>query len=289
MRLRLLAPVLTSLVLATACGGDDDGSGGDVVDADLTADGAPRIDAAPPTDARPADLTCRNDALPDADENVTVSGIVFSGLEQDPVDDAVVSAYPIGSDPAVDDPLATFTTNADGEYSLTAPTGGEPLDAFLYAVKESGSFYPTRLYPPFPVATSQSDVPLPLVDEQLLGLLVTFGGGDNLESGNGIIVGVVVDCAGEPAAGATVTTSPAAGKTLYGNEMGIPSQARTTTSNSGLVFLLNVPEGDVTISATVSGQELRSHVVGVVGTENANDYDGEITATAISPLAADVE
>lgn len=305
MRIRFILPVLSTLSLAAACGGDDDGgSGGGGPDANVTPDGAPSVDAALPTDARPADVSCADDELPQAAENVTVDGLVFSldGTDQVPLADVRVRAYPVGDEPT-GEPLAEDVTLANGLYEVTAPTGGVPLDAYLHAVKlvdpdaaepvADTSYFPSRLYPPMPVATSQGDVPIPVLDQDALDLVSLFTGGSDQDHEKGIIVAVVVDCAGQPAAGATVITDPAAGNVIYANEMGIPSVNRQTTSNSGLVFLLNVPDGAVTINAQIGDQQLREHVVESVGgppPENENDpFAGEITATAVTPFGANLQ
>lgn len=302
MRLRRLLCVLTALsvgVLA-GCGGDDDGASADAsADANLQPDGAPRYDASGALDATPADLTCLDDELPaTADDPLTVSGSVFTldGTMQANLADVLVEAHLIGADPDSAPLAADSPTGSDGAYTLEAESGGAPLEAFLYAVKlvnppsdtdPDTNYLRTRLYPPIPVAENQIDVPIPVLSRDTLDLLLLFTGGADQDPEKGIIVALVVDCAGEPAAGATVTTDPAAGNVLYANEMGLPSVNRTTTSSQGLVFLLNVPAGDVSIGAEVGGETLREHVVTVVGGDAEDTaYSGEITATAITPIGA---
>ncbi|HUS68096.1 MAG TPA: hypothetical protein VMZ28_26365 [Kofleriaceae bacterium] len=291
MRLRRLLPVLTAFslgVLATACGGDDDG-GGSVADAappDATPD-PPRADAAPPTDARPADVTCVDEELPDtAPDNVNVDGNVFTidQLEPQPVQGATVAAHAAADDPT-DPALDMDNTDAEGLFSITAATGGVPSDAYLYATKNG--FLPTRLFPPLPVASDIPMAPIPLITTDLLNTLMLFTAGLDQDPEKGILVVIVADCEDQPAAGATVSLSPAGGDIIYANAMGLPDTDRTTTSDQGLVFIFNAPTGAVTVDAEVGGESLHEHVVTVVGgAAEDTEYDGEITATAIQPHGA---
>ena len=291
MRLHRLFPVLTALSLAAACGGDDDGASADAApDANRQPDAAPHIDAAPPTDARPADVSCVNDALPtEAPDPVTVDGNVFTidMLEPAPVQNAQVEAHAAADDP-MDPALDMDNTDADGLFSITAATGGVPSDAYLYATKNG--FLPTRLYPPLPVASDIPMAPIPLVTNDLLSTLGLFTGGIDQDRLKGVMLLIVADCADQPAAGATVSLSPGGGDIIYASAMGLPDTDRTTTSDSGLVFVFNAPTGDVTVDAEVGGESLYEHVVHVVGSEDTGDpadpYDGEITATAIQPNGA---
>jgi hypothetical protein len=297
MRFRSALTFLTAISLAAACGGDDDGASSDASPGRDDGGGSSDADGAPPTDARPADLTCVNDPLPTtADNPLTVGGMVFTieAGSQAELEDVLVEAHLLGADPSAE-PLVDDTTGTDGLYDLTADSGGEPLDAFLYAQKlvnppgnqdPDSAYFPSRLYPPAPVATSQSDVPIPVIPKSILPLLLQLAGNVEQDPDKGIILAIVVDCAGEPAAGATVTTSPEAGNTVYANEMGFPTQNRTTTSDQGLAFLMNVPEDEVVINAQVGGQDLRSHVVTVVAGGEPDAWDGEIIATAITPVGA---
>ena len=264
------------LLCSAACGGDDDGDGGSVSDAGIDAsavvDAAPRADAMPPVDARPADLTCAGGDPPTvAEDPVSLSGTVFTlmNLAETPVQGATVAAFTRGAEDAA---LDSDTTDAEGVYELSAATGGVPLDAFVRA--EEDGYIPTRVYPPTVVATSLADVPIPLLDQNLLQTLTFFAGVDQ-DPELGIVLLVVADCEGTPIEGATVSSTPAAGDIVYANEQGIPSADQTATAGQGIAYLFNVPLGEVTVGGSKSGQDLAEHAVDVLATE--------ITATVILP------
>jgi hypothetical protein len=266
-----------ALALA-ACGGDDDGGGGSdgsTADAAANFDAAPRPDAEATIDAMPADLSCLGDPLPtEAANPVSVSGMVFTiagGAEQ-PVEDALVEARRISNDNVLDD-NGTGGTPTDGTFTLSANTAGNPLEAYLYVTKEES--LPTRVYPPMPIAGDLVDVPVPLLDGELLALLTLLAGNIDQDPGNGVIFLVTVDCAGNPAQGATVTADPAAGEVIYAADNGFPDVEATATGAQGLTFLFNVPPGAVTVNAVAAGQELLAHQVESVA--------GEITATVVVP------
>jgi hypothetical protein len=291
MRLRRLVPVLTAFSLAAfaaACGGDDDGASADAApDANRTPDSAPDPDAAPPTDARPADVTCVNDELPvEAPEEVTVAGNVFTieSLQPEPVQGAVVEAHLASASPD-DTPLDMDSTDSEGLFSVTAATEGVPAEAYLYTTK--AGFLATRLYPPLPVASDIPMAPIPLITNDLLGTLMLFTGGIDQDPAKGIMVVIVADCEDQPAAGATITLSPAGGDIVYASAMGLPDPDRTTTSDQGLAFIFNAPTGAITVDAEVGGESLNEHVVTVVGGDAEDaEYTGEITATAVQPHGA---
>ena len=265
------------LLLLAACGGDDDGDGGGAasdagIDASAVVDAAPRADAMPPVDARPADLTCAGGDPPTvADDPVSLSGTVFTlqNLSETPVQGATVAAFTRGAE---DTALDSDNTDAQGVYELSAATGGVPLDAFVRA--EETGYIPTRVYPPTVVATSLADVPIPLLDQNLLDTVTFFAGVDQ-DPDLGIVLLVVADCEGTPIEGATVSSTPAAGDIVYANEQGIPSSDQTATAAEGIAYLFNVPLGEVTVGGSKSGQDLAEHPVDVLA--------DEISATVILP------
>jgi hypothetical protein len=263
------------LALLVACG-DDGGSsdGSDQADAAVNIDAAPSPPdaAAGEPDAMPADLSCLgNPVPPDAPATVTLSGQVVSigPAGQDPVEGAIVELRRAANDRVLDDNKPGGTPT-DGSYSLTGRTRGTPLEAYLHSAADG--LVPTRLYPPLPVFLDVPMVPLPMFDP----LIVNFLSPDQ-EPDKGIIVVVVLDCAGTPIQGATVMSAPEAGGIIYGDDMGIPDQAATSTGAAGLGYLINVPAGTVTVNATAMGESLLGHDVASV--------PDEVTTTVVIPGA----
>jgi hypothetical protein len=267
--------VCSLFALAAACGGDDDGgaSDGDLADAAANVDAAGDPDAGGggEADATPPNLDCVGNELPaEAPEMVTLSGGAFSidiTSQGDPVEGAIIELHRASNDRKLDD-NAPGGTPADGTFSLTGRTRGVPLEAYLHA--EAEGLVTTRLYPPIPVFSDVPMIPLPMFSP----IVVNFLSPDQ-EPDKGIVLVIVLDCAGQPIAGATVSSTPEAGDVIYADNMGIPDDAATSTGNQGLAFLINVPGGPVTVNATSGGEALLGHDVASV--------PGEVTTTIILP------
>jgi hypothetical protein len=261
------------LALLVACGDDDGGSsdGSDRADAAAHVDATPSIpDAAGQPDAMPADLSCLGNPVPaDATATVTLSGTVvsISPAGQDPVEGAIVELRRASNDRILDDNKPDGTP-ADGSYSVTARTRGTPLQAYLHSTADG--LVTSRLYPPVPVFLDVPMVPLPMFDP----LVVAFLSPDQ-EADKGIILMLVLDCAGNPIQGATVTSTPEAGDIIYSDDSGIPDQSATSTGAAGTAFLVNVPAGTVTVNATAMGESLLGHDVASV--------PDEVTTTVVIP------
>ena len=74
----------------------------------------------------------------------------------------------------------------------------------------------------------------------------------------------MIDCAGTPIEGASVTFAPAPGTMAYLAGM-LPSTTATATDVSGVAFGFNATAGDATVSASYMGVPLESHGFEVVG------------------------
>lgn len=262
-------------VLLAACGDDDQSDGAGQADAAARIDasgGLPDAAAGEP-DATPADLSCLGNPAPtDAPNTVTLSGTVISidiGGQTPPVENAMVELRRAANDRILDDNRPGGTP-ADGSYSLTARTRGTALEAYVHASKTG--LVTTRLYPPLPIFTDVPMVPVPMFDP----LIVSFLSPDQ-EPDKGIILMLVLDCSGQPVQGATAMSTPEAGDIIYADDMGVPDQAATSTSASGLAFLINVPAGTVNVNATASGEALLAHDVASV--------PDELTTTVVLPGA----
>ncbi len=267
--------VCSLLALAPACGDDGGGDGdtSDHPDAASSIDASPVIDATVgEPDAMPADLSCLGNPAPtEAPATVTVSGSVFSIAiaGQDPVEGAIVQLRRAANDRNLDS-NAPDGTPADGSYSLTGRTRGTALDAYLRSTADG--LVTTRVYPPLPIFLDVPMVPVPMFDP----IVVNFLSPDQ-EAENGIVLILVLDCAGQPVQGATVMSTPEPGGIVYTDESGVPDQSATSTSASGLAVLVNVPAGTVTVNATAMGETLLGHDVASV--------PGEVTSTAVLPGA----
>lgn len=233
--------------LLGACGG---GSSTDQVDVDA----APVIDATPPTPDAPQ--FCAGFDLPTTAQNpVLVSGGVYTL--------SINGATPIGgADLQVYDESGTSlvgTTsvaqgNNVGDFALDIVTDGVPVNGYIEALAEG--FITTRVYPPTPLAAAQDNVAVLMLSPENFDFLNGTFLQETVDPAAAWIGVAVLDAGGQGIAGATVSSFPAAGAVHY-NQGGIPNSGATVTDDDGVAYLVNVPAGEVTVSATVGGTELR--------------------------------
>lgn len=154
-------------------------------------------------------------------------------------------------------PLAMATSDAQGKYTLSVTTGGMAIDGYIKASKSG--YVDIYLYPAQPWFANDTDGSINMMTPGNKDLLNNFAGGNQM-AGKGMIGMAVFDSAGNPVAGATVSSMPASGSAKYNGSNGIPSSSATSTSADGVAFLFNVPE-NVTVTATKAGMTFRAHPV----------------------------
>lgn len=214
--------------LLGACGGDDGGGGGGQVDA-------------PP--AAPAMITISGEATK------------RMGITETPATGAMVGAYK-NSDPNT--PIATATVDAAGMYSLTVETGGVAVDGYIKATL--ADYVDLYLYPPKPLTADFAGASLNIVNETTLNLLHGICK-PNQDTAKGTIAFIVADSANAPLAGAKVLSTPGAANDCYNGTNGLPEEAAVMTVADGIAYLINVPAGEVTVSASVGGTTFGAHKV----------------------------
>ncbi len=291
-----LAAVAALALWSTGCGDDGGGGGSDGGGTDAATDtGTPDTgtpdggteagtdggaeggtDAA--TDGGPmrmADLSCTTvgGTPPMVADPTTVTGRVFAaGLgAPSPVAGATVQAMAPRDDTATE--AANDTSGADGSYSLEIPTGGTPWMGYLRA--EATDHVSTNLFwaTPFFMATHEN-VNVTLIPTTLWGILA---GMLRHDSGNGVVLALVVDCAGEPIEGATVAAGDATVK--YLDESNSPDDSLSATSAKGLAAIPNLMPGALTVTATYDGVTFRPQNVYVIA--------DELTSVVLSPHGAE--
>jgi hypothetical protein len=154
-----------------------------------------------------------------------------------------------------DSTLASATSDAQGAYSMTVATNGHVVDAYILATKSG--YADAAAFPAAPFAADATMADSNLVTSSNFNLLALYTG---QQSSNGIVVAAILDASSMPVAGATVSSSPAAGSYQYSDSNGRPAYLDSTNTD-GTAFLVNVPAGPVTISATKSGATFKSHSV----------------------------
>jgi hypothetical protein len=234
-----------SLVLA-ACGGDDGGTGD-----------APDADPSMP-DAEPTPYGCVGRAHPTtAPAQITVSGISneINTNGQEPLGAVAISVSTNG-----DVELGSTTSDAtSGAYTISADTGGSPIDGYLHATHDS--FKETYVYPPAPLSGDR-EVPVLMVSDSVYPFLPLIADAEQMDT-NGFLGVLVVDCLGNPVAGATVT-SAAAEYIRYVEGTSVGDATVTQTDDSGIAILFNVtPGAAVSVDASTADHDFEAHTVRV--------------------------
>ena len=167
--------------------------------------------------------------------------------------------------------LASTLSDSGGNFVLNAATGGVPIDGFARASKDS--YLTSWLYLPDPLSMSFTNVPVVMIASSNVGLLELLLG-VSVDDSKGVVALRIADCAGDPIAGATVSTSPAGTDIAY-TSGGLPSTMAAATDADGVAIVFNVPPGDVEVQASYGGTALHAHTV--------VSHAGDVTQTIIHP------
>ncbi len=202
-------------------------------------------------DAGP-DARVFNDAPPSVPATITIGGTAFDSGQgsSTPLAGVTISL----KNRADDSQLASATSDASGKYSMSVTTGGHVVDAYILATMSG--YADAAAFPAGPFAADNDKADSNLITSTNFNLLSIYTG---QQSGNGIIVAEILDASSMPVAGATVASSPAS-TYRYSDANGRPSST-TSTNTDGTSFLVNVPVGAVTLSATKTGDAFKSHTV----------------------------
>jgi hypothetical protein len=247
---------LVALSALAACGGDSNNNNQNDAAVDASVDAAIDAPPAPQTITLTGTVTERN-----LQGSVAVSG-------------AAVEAFS-NADEAT--PVATATTDAQGNFTLTVETGGVALAGYLKASRQN--LKDSYLYPPTFIEGDIAMIPILMVNAGTYDALSTLAQGNQM-SQNGLIALQVVDGIppdANPVEGATVSSNPAAGVVRYSNAQGLPSSQAQATGTDGIAYLFNVPPNvPVEVSAAKAGSTFASHTV-------AKARPDSLTLTFIQP------
>ena len=206
---------------------------------------------------------------------ITVSGTATKreGLNSNPAAGVMIAAYK-NSDEST--PVATATTDASGNYTMMLPTGGVALDGYLKGTLSG--FIDTYLYPPKPLSADFDKASMNMVNTSTLDTLSGTLCGNNQDLAKGLVAVIVADANNTAIAGAMVSSTPTAAKYCY-NKTGsigtIPDKSATVTETDGIGYMINLPPGQVTVTATKTGTTFASHAV--------QARAGVLTTTVIQP------
>lgn len=205
---------------------------------------------------------------PSAPAMVTFSGNVTEKPSGKVLPGVMLGAYREGSTT----PVATATTDAQGNFTMTITTGGTALQGYVKATL-SGEV-DAYLYPPTPVSADMSGVTVFMVTPDTLTLLSKNFCMNEQMTTKGVIAVEVLDASMAKVQGAMIASQPMAAKYCY-NSGSFPSSSATMTDTDGIGYMLNVAPGTVTVSATKSGLTFQSHQL--------NARAGALTLTILQP------
>jgi len=238
---------LTFLALASlslgACG--DDGGGGGGVDA----------------------------AGPDVASTLTISGIAseITAGGRTPQAGVMVTVYKTSDDSL----MGMATTDSAGAYSITVNTNGSPVDGYLKAT--FSGLKDTYLYPPGPLSSDFSGVTTLMLKQSTQNLANQLAGAAPPSASMGWVALLVLDApmtSANTVMGATISTTPA-GEIHYNGSAGVPQAQATSTAMDGIAYSMNVPAGQVMVSASKSGLTFKSHSI--------NARADKVTLTLVTP------
>ncbi len=201
---------------------------------------------------------------------ITISGIAstISTSGKTPTAGILIVAKKVSDDSTI----AMNTSGSDGSFSISAPTNGAAVDAYLVATKTGD--LDTYLYPPAPLTMDYANIPIYVMTSSTQSLANQIGGADPQAATNGWIGAVIQDSTMTAVAGATLTANPT-GQIHYNSSSGLPQAQATSTAADGTGYVMNVPAGQVTIGATKTGMTFHSHSI--------NARAGKVTLTLVTP------
>jgi len=266
---------LSLVALGVAACGSDNNNPADakvVIVPDAKMIDAPKVfNDAPPTNY---DFTCFGMAAPTtAADPVSVSGITGS-LSQSgltPVSGVTVDFFKTGNATAV----ASTTSGAGGAFaSGDVVTGGTPTNAYVRASLAANRT--TYLYPPNPVVASLTNVPVPMISNSTFTLIQTVAQVTQDDDNNGVILAVVSDCALAGIDGADISAKQGGTEVGTQFDLGAVSQGMAP----GTFAILNVPDGDTTLTASYNGM---TFPVRTVASHKKIATVASVTSTAVVP------
>jgi hypothetical protein len=202
---------------------------------------------------------------------ITISGIASTISSSGKMANAGVAI--VAKKVSDDSTIAMATSGADGTFSISAPTNGAAVDAYLVATKSG--LIDTYLYPPGPLSMDFANVPIYQMTTSTQSLANQIGGADAQTAAQAWIGVVIQDATMTGVAGATFTATPAGGMIHYNSSSGLPQAQATSTAADGIGYYMNAPAGNVTVGATKTGSTFHSHTV--------NARAAKITLTLITP------
>lgn len=200
------------------------------------------------------------------------AGAVSTSAGIDPLPDVAIDFYKVGSTTSA----ASTTSNAQGEYTSGNLTGGVAVDYIRGALAAHRTTY---LFPPQPIRmTLPGDVPVPLVSNQLFGMVSLL---TTQDENKGALLVTVTDCS---------ISMPKLidGATLHVQQnnldVGEPFDVgQFLPEAAGTFFVFNVPEGVTQVWATYDGKTFPTRTVRAFKKPAGANAEGTISVTVMPP------
>jgi hypothetical protein len=268
----LLAPV-------AACTGAASGAADDP-DAGASDDGGADVDGDAATPAGP-DFSCLIQPLPTppttaVDPMVLAGRVVeFTTAGVTSVGAADVALFRAGQ-PTV---LARTHSASNGAFATGAvTTNGKAVHAYVKATKPG--YRTAFFYPPAPFTVSSTTLVVPTISDGAFSTVKTLLGATQDDARNGVLLVGVLDCNGQPVAGATVSVRR--GSSAVGNTRALGT---VVPADAGVFLVFDVPDGKVRVSATYQGTQLPEHEVVVRASDpECDEPRGTLTSTIVKPI-----
>jgi hypothetical protein len=191
-----------------------------------------------------------------------------------------VTAYKVGANTPAGTTVSSVMAGSEGEFSLGPITTNGTAIEYVRAADTGTTYRTTYLYPPNPLRSSFDGLPVPLIDQALVGQLETFLGTQN-DTDNGMLFVAVNDCS---------TTTPTA---IDGAEVKVQQNSQDVGNvfdvgqfipeAAGTFIVLNVPDGDTEVSASYNGMTFPTHTVAAYKKPMGPNAMGTVTVTAVPP------
>ena len=263
MRIALIC-ALAACSFPTKHAGTGDGGPGD----SRASDG--RFLDGPAGDGATGPFACAGMQFPTtAPPQITISGTTEGGLNNQPIGGVQIQAF-LRTNPA--NPVIQIQSDPNGNFTVTAPTGGAAFDGYGIAQQPGGMYQPTYFYPRRPLDANTTITFGMFTPGDFNNMYSIYG--RIWDTTRGTVAFQLVDCNGLPVAGARFINNDPQSEILYADTSGNYTPTLQMTSANGLGLVL---DATAVASATFTA-------VGPQG-QAFHTYNNPVTAGALTEMA----
>jgi hypothetical protein len=206
------------------------------------------------TNDDPSDWSCLSDVewASASSENLEYTGRAATAFGDEAMSGVEFEICPNVADVSCSDPVVTGTTDGEGQFTGTIPTGPKRKGFDGYArVTGTSSTVDTLIFFNPPITENQgAPVSVPMLSSSTFDALSNAVMGLDPDPERGHLALEALDCTWRRTAGVTFEIDTADGESteLYMND-GMPTASTSKTDATGLGGFFNVSTGDVTVTA----------------------------------------